>query len=195
MAGIIRVTLVNTLGDQDLMNSFAWVGNAALPEDAELLADAFSAILDSAFDFAWSTGYAWGVARFNLWAAVVNNPLNPSIPTLVPSGAGDANGDVLPQGTSLLLNFKTYGQPPNRKRLYIGGFTVGSNVGGLPNSALLTAGQAAIDDLLTPITVNAHDYEPISLRLGPDGEYLAHNVLTTGFVSANWARLSSRRSR
>lgn len=196
MAGIIRITAVNKLGDQDLLNSFAWVGDNAILADAELLADRYINIMDAAFDFAWSTGYTWGDVQINMWDAIVNNPLNPSIPYSSVAGAGDANGDLLPQGTALLLNFKAYGQPPNRKRLYVGGFTEGSSTSnGLPDSAIIAAGNTAISDLLDTATVNTHDYLPIVLRLGAEGQYLAHRVLDSGFVSVNWARLSSRRSR
>lgn len=196
MAGIIRITAINTLGDQDLLNSFAWVGDNAILADAEDLADLYTAAMSSAFDFAWSTSYGYQTFSINMWDAVANDPLNPGIPYSGVSGTGDANGDLLPQGTALLLNFKAYGQPPNRKRMYIGGFTEGSSTaGGLPDATLRAAGQDVIDYLLGTLTVNTHDYLPIVLRLGPDGEYVNHRVLDSGFVSVNWARLSSRRSR
>ena len=195
MAGVIRVNLIGALGDQDPQNTFAWVGDAAILADALLLAEWLSIKLDQYFDANMTTGLLYGRAVINMWDAVVNDPLKPGIPHDVPTWAGDQTPDQLPQGTSLLLNFKAYGLPPNRKRMYVGGFTEADNTAGLPSSALIAQGNSFIEDMLLTKTVNTHDYLPIVLRLGAEGQYLTHRVLDSGFCSANWARLRSRRSR
>lgn len=195
MAGIVRVILRYTLNDQDMLNSFWWVGDNAILADAEELADIFAGVLSARFETNWSDQISQQTALINMWETSPPQPLFPSIPTAVPAISGDQTGDVLPQGTSLLLNFKAYGASPNRKRLYVGGFCENVNDQGLPSSAIVAQGNLAIADLLETQTVNTHDYLPVVVRLTEEGTYVNHRVLDNGFTSANWARLRSRRSR
>lgn len=195
MAGIIRVTLRYTLADQDLLNTFYWVGDNPVLADAVILADNFANILESRFEANWTDDLAVGTALINLWQTSPPDPLFPSIPTSVAAVSGAQTGDTLPQGTSLLLNFKAYALPPNRKRLYVGGFCENVNETGLPSAAIIAQGNLAVADLLTTQVVNTHNYLPAVVRLSSLGAYVDHHVLDSGFTSANWARLRSRRSR
>lgn len=195
MAAIIRITLIGQIADQDLYNSFWWVGDNAILADAQDLADAFDVVMSTRFETNFSTTFSGYSAIINMWTATPGSPLLPGIPYTPALVGGDETSDALPQGTSLLLNFKAYGVSPNRKRMYVGGFCENVNTAGLPSSALISQGNLAIADLLETVTVNTHDYLPAVVRLDPEGAYVSHHVLDSGFCSANWARLRSRRSR
>src|SRR3989304_2544986 len=70
MAGVIRVNLIGALGDQDLQNTFAWVGDAAILADALLLAEWLGIKLAQYFDANMTTGLLYGRAVTTLWEAV-----------------------------------------------------------------------------------------------------------------------------
>ena len=192
-ASVTRITLLGSLAGEDSQNTF-WYECANFDVAASLLlAPAVASIMATHFEFAWSTQFTLSAALVNIWEADPAYIPTPSLPVSFTPIVGDANGELNVQGTSLLLNFKAFTLPPNRKRLFVGGFTEDTNTAtGIPSSALLAAGVAAVDELLEDITVGGQDFEFAVVRLSADGRYLDSNALTAGTVSNRWAGLRSR---
>lgn len=70
---------------------------------------------------------------------VVSVQGSPYVPLTTTTFAGTANLEVLPLGSTLLVQFSRNSPSPNRKRVYLSGFTVGNLANGVPANGLVAA--------------------------------------------------------
>lgn len=113
---------------------------------ADFISDAYFDQLESFLGTGWNSDGAIG--------RVVSVQGNPYVPLNTQIFQGDANLEQLPLGHTVLVQFYRNAPAPNRKRVYLTGFTVGNLNAGVPANGLVAACSAWAVQLLGLTSLN-----------------------------------------
>lgn len=194
MAGVIRITLEGKDINEDVQNTFYFWSSDADPTDANALADLLCADFGTAIGTTFHSDYSLDSVLLSYNGLTSLEKFSPTLRHPVTPIAGGGGGDALPEGTTILLNFRNGQQTLNRKRVYVGPWAESHNTNKRPITAVINQCQAFIDDVLAGYTVSAHVYTPCVVRLDPLGRQTGMQLLTYGFPSERWSKLRSRQS-
>lgn len=192
--GTLRVVLNQSIGTNQIRNVYYVAGAYAEIANAQSIVDYFRDgyvqvnSLNGVLMPTWSLDDAT--------VKDVADPANPTIPYQFTSGSvvGTANGEELPNQTAMLLQFKATTAPPNRKRVYLGGFgEIHHDASGWVSSAITGATTYAqwlldIDTNLDPgIDLTVTRIDKVT------GVLVGSNILDSFKISA-YARTQRRRT-
>lgn len=154
---------------------------------AEIVRDRFAGNMSASI----SDGYTLTDIDVIAWEAD-NLPPLPSQTINVTNFTGADSGVEDTPRKALLCNFSSFTQKPNRKRVYLGAFSIDATTGGQPGATYLAEAQDFIDAMLASHTISGRTYVPVVIRIDENQHIALSNQLTSGFPSANWADLKTR---
>lgn len=194
MAGVIRITFEGKDISEDVQNTFYFWSADAVGTDGGDLADLVAADFATNIATSFHTDYSCDSVLLSINMMTALEKFSPTVRHPITTITGGAGGDALPEGTTILLNFRNGQQTLNRKRVYVGPWAESHNTNKRPIAAIINQCQAFIDDILAGYTANAHVYTPCVVRLDPLGRFVDMELLTYGFPSERWSKLRSRQS-
>jgi len=194
MAGVIRITFEGKDITEDVQNTFYFWSADAVGTDGGDLADLVAADFATNIGTSFHTDYSCESVLLSINMLTALEKFSPTVRHPITPIAGGAGGDALPEGTTILLNFRNGQQTLNRKRVYVGPWAESHNTNKRPITAIINQCQAFIDDVLGGYTANTHVYTPCVVRLDPLGRQTGMELLTYGFPSQKWSKLRSRQS-
>lgn len=165
------------------------VGDTLDSSDLQAFADFIDAIYDNRLQSFFGTGWT----SIDPIGRVVSTQGNPYIPLPTTPFSGTGNLEELPLGATLLVQFYRSAPAPNRKRVYLSGFTVGNLANGVPANGLVAAAQLWADDLRDLTLLNAKTASYAVGRYTGTPAYMPTAFQLTNYtVSTTFGHMESR---
>lgn len=187
---VLEVVMRQELRGQDIQNTFFYEGPTLAIADGQNLAIALGNL--------WTTHLVaalvpeWRITHAD--CRIASTQGQPYVPAEFADVVGTATTEGLPSRLAILATFSVAVPSPNRKRIYLSGWSDVVNDEGSPASATLggvLAWMAAVNGITT---INGKSIRHVVTRRSGTPAYVtSYNQLTTVQVSTEFADLSSRR--